>query len=249
MLRKAFITKSKFPVVRGVAALAVLLVLCYSASSARADSIQYTVNSGADSASIVFTAENGYLLAAVTNTSTSGVTQGMMVSGFSFNVDGTILNPTAFQEISGASISGLTKTTGAYSGGGTAFDYTSNITANTHWGDFSNSSKVVSLTALTGGQPNGMIIPNSGTTVNSFNSDFDPDLIGTIDFKLTDASLSTTTAISGDISNVNISFGTNPDATLTASVPSPTPEPGTLTLMGLGLAGLILVSRRRLIQA
>jgi hypothetical protein len=124
----------------------------------------------------------------------------------------------------------------------------------TRW-DATESGKTITLTTLTGGQPNRLIIgPDSsggyshgGTyNINSSVTNHNPTVLGTATFTLTVPGITSLSTIS----NIMFEFGTEGESIAGVIVPSSVtavPEPGSIAMLaGLAMTGTgVLLSRRR----
>jgi len=217
-----------------------------------------------------FTNGVGGIEITLTNTQSGTFAKGQAISDISFNVAGGLSTPTFFTQLVGnmfnpASNTAWTATTGS------AFNDTSTAgppNAIDHWG-FSptagpSGSPVLLATANSpvpgAGNPHYMVLPSSGTAGSGSslaNSNFFPFVNGPLEFFLTVPGVTaTTTLTTANFTNVQISFGTTPDATLDttgsgSSGPGPgppgsVPEPSTLTVvLGSCALGFLAVRARR----
>ncbi len=241
-----------------VFSLAVLsATLCWGGlcpSQAKADVIFTATGSGSDgalAATLDFKAVNGGLLVTVTNSlpSTSTVKRGEAISAFGFSVSG-LSTPTAFTELSGNKVNSA-GFGGTFPGTSTvtAFDDTSSTNVIDHWGFAASGASVALGTAgsvAAPGNPVYMILPAAGTTgpgASLSNGHFDPYVLGSASFFLSDAGITASTVLSAaNISGVTVGFGTSPDTTLAAQI---APEPASLILLAIGCVTLGAIGYRR----
>jgi hypothetical protein len=121
---------------------------------------------------------------------------------------------------------------------------------------YSISGDNISLTALSGGQPDELILPTpvaGGSkddgyyaSLNNGAQAHNPYTIGPAVFTLDLSGITANTSIS----DVTISFGTSGSELVlcTTQVPSPTPEPSSLVLLGTGILGAAFLLRRRMVS-
>jgi hypothetical protein len=217
--------------------------------SARSAPIEYLTPAAATTsgkqpvnAEAFFTLNNGSITLQLVNLYLNPTADSQLISGITFN-------------ITGASSSGSLKTTnsgsittigskGSYKAG--TSDPLTRWTANE-----AKKSTAITLTALSGGQPNHEIIgPDSlggfkgaGNygKANPSITNHNPVVLGSATFTITIAGVMTTSKLS----NVVFQFGTNPDAVVGQAY-IVTPEPSTALVPALaGVAGLASCLRRR----
>jgi hypothetical protein len=221
------------------------------------------------SASADFTFGSGTLTVTLTNTLAANNfrSAGQALSDISFtlsNAAGTLGSTSAsgqFGNISGTSrhhSSGVTVTY-TLADVQTKGHTTTTFLTPTRWlgaqryGSFSTSSNTIMLETLGGGQPSQMIAPsiaNGRTYANGNNGlqQFDAYVIGPATFTLDLSGVTPTTTVTA----ATFSFGTGPETFLSGVFSSPTPAPPSVVLLGLGGLGLALMliqSRRRLAAA
>ena len=247
------------------AIFAILILAAGSSALMSSDAVAASVSFGATGsdtdgsldATITFTAINGGIKITMSNDeSGTGFKRGQSISGLLFSVSG-ITAPSAFTELQGATFSPGSSWTS-----GTAFDDTSSASppnAIDHWGFQATGSNVVLATVngpSTTGNPVYMILPSSGTAgpgSSLINSNFDPYIVGPANFFLTVPGVTSSTALAGHITNVNVEFGTGPDKTLGTTVkttPAPLPAPfATGLLLTTGFVGYGLLRKRGAVGA
>jgi hypothetical protein len=241
-VRCARMLKSKsLSVLAGVAA--VLLLPLFATSGAQATPFYFNVTSPsggcseACAANAVITPGAGTLTVVLNDTEANPASAGDLLSSIEITPSGTLGTPTLTSQ------AGTLITVASTSG-----PYTTSPGPPDHWGVGTSSGQIVLETAGTfavGGAPINMIIgPANGSgdyTGNSSVTDghFSPYIDGTGTFVIADASITTSTTITG----VNFDFGTKPDTTLAGSVCTPgtancaVPAP----LIGHGLLVLLAV--------
>jgi hypothetical protein len=224
----------------GLATVALL-----AAFSAQA-SITYT-STGSDSdgsldGTAQFTFGAGYVTIVLDNLVTgSQLSQGQAVSGVTFNVAGVTSSSTFGQTFSGNAVDLV--------GNGTttpvpADDSLPNWLVNPTAG---NIELAVTGVIGSGGKPEDMIIPGGTTYVPGIDS-HNPYALGSATFTLTSSLFTTSTTIS----DVDILFGTSPDAVLAAQPPTPpsVPEPttvfaGAMLLLPFGIGAIRALRKDR----
>jgi hypothetical protein len=230
----------------------------------RASAVTFNTLPGSDSdgklaATVTFTAVNGGIEISVTNTETGTIAKGQAISALAFSVAG-LKTPTLFSEFTGKSVSSSSFTPGAAFPSGsqtiTKFDdtYKSGADVIDHWGFSTKGSSVTLATAGAGsgkGNPDYMILPSTGTagSGSSLNQGkFDPYVLGTANFFLKVAGVTTSTVLTAaNFTGLSVSFGTGPDKSLgtVPSAPHPVPEPSNMAIAGLGALGFIGYGLRR----
>jgi hypothetical protein len=198
----------------------------------------FSVSTDSLNASADFTPSAGSLTIALTDLLTADqvISAGQLVSDISFTVSGGT---------GSATVSSQTGTLIFLDSNGTVISSTSNAALD--WG-VSGTGGSYTLTALTGGQPNELIIGGTSTTTSYPNANgsitnqppnsFQPFIQGTGNYTLAIAGVTSTSTIS----NVVFSFGTQPETLVPAGVPEPSPI--VLALAGLGTLGLVSLRRR-----
>lgn len=217
----------------GAMAAGALLV---AAGSAQASLVTYTTSgpsvNGPVSASATITTAANSLTVSLSSLIANPTSAGQEVSGIIITLGsapGTLSNFTQ---------AGQLITIGS---GGTATNVSG---APTHWVD-SKSGSAITLTTLTGGQPDDLIIgTGSGgahpySNANSSIVNFNPQIQGTGTFTLSALGVTANTLVTG----VQFEFGTTPDLVLAGT--KSVPEPAAVILFGTGLLGLALARRRR----
>jgi len=223
---------------------------------------------GPISAKVSFTPLNGGIEIILTNTATGTFAKGQAISDLSFTVAGGLSAPTFFTELIGRMFNPSSNTAWTATSG-TAFDDKSPTTttpppnAIDHWGFQPTGSSVLLATANSpvpgAGNPHYMVLPSSGTAgpgSSLANSNFFPFVNGPLEFLLTVPGVTTSTTLTtANFTNVQISFGTGPDATLNTTGsgssgggggPGMVPEPSTLTVaLGCCALGFLAVRARR----
>lgn len=214
------------------------------AAGGHANTIDFTTPAGSTdsdgelSAEAIVTAIAGGVTVTLNDLLQNPKSAGQLVSGLEFNITDTT---------GGASVgssSGVLATIG--SGG----SYTpGTATSLSHWAA-SLSGSTVTLTTLSGGQPNELIIgPDSAggfaglglyNNANSSIHNFNPSVLGTATFTLSIPGVTANSTISG----VGIEFGTGPEAII-GPPPTIVPDGGsTLTLLGTALLGVTFLGRK-----
>jgi hypothetical protein len=203
---------------------------------AQANSITLTVNGtdsdGPVSAVAVVTPGAGEVTITLTDLLANPQSAGQLISGLNFD----ITDVTGVNSVSG---SGELVT---ITGGGPASPTGS--TSLTHWAA-TLSGSTVTLTTLSGGQPNQMIIgpaDSSGkySAANASIENFNPSVLNTATFTIF---LNGSVTAASTISDIQIQFGTGPEATL-PNTPSVPDGGSTVALLGFALCGIGLVGRK-----
>jgi hypothetical protein len=184
---------------------------------------------GALNAQANFTISNGQIQVTITNLLAPAtiISIGQSVSDLSFTISnspGTDTSNTAAGQLVNFDDSSHQVTAAA----GTPDRWISSST-----GGFSISGDTILLEAIGHGQPTELILPSDvGGRYPSGNSSLDvhsPDIDGPATFTLNLTGVKSTTTIS----NVEFSFGTGPDTTLSGTESSsPVPEPSSILLLG-----------------
>lgn len=227
-----------------VAALAVIVAVAGAAQGSIIYSYNGTVPDGPVSAQATFTPGNGSITVVLTDLLQNPTSDGQLISGVQFNISGATTNG-SLSTVN----SGLISTINTNSGG----TYTAGVTdALTRW-KANESGTQITLTTLSGGQPNSLIIgpdnmngfnPAVGayTNANSSVLQHNPAVLGTGTFVITAPGVTT----DSQLSDVAFQFGTQPvsrDGTR-GSIP----EPATLVIWSVlgAICGLRVWRRRRL---
>jgi hypothetical protein len=211
---------------------------------------------GPISGTVTFSAGPGVLNVTLTNTQPNGsqmhLGQGLSDVSFTYIPPTGLSNqPTALSALSGVGFdaTGLAMGTAWTLASGTPFSGSPTSSSPpglpTHWVFNPSGFPVTTLaTANVGGGAPNMIFPSSGIVEDGLsNGNQNPLYIGPTIFQLTVPDLTAGTNLTAaNFSNVTLSFGTAPDATLPAGV---VPEPSTLAIAGLGALGFIGYGLRR----
>ncbi len=232
-----------------------LLFIVLTNPGARADLIYTAQSSTANSdgpveAQGTFTPGNGVITIVLQDLQSGIHSAGQEVSQLLFSVGGGLPTPTGFTQLQGNTISFAKN--GSVSG--TGFDSASGPGSGPllHWG-FATSSGNVTLETVgnvaAGGQPNHMIVgpnPNPNASLHNFN----PHFADSATFTLTEPGVTSSTVLTAsEIFNVQIGFGTGPEAVLEAVLVSqntPVPEPRTIAMLlsgGVCTAGVLACRR------
>ena len=225
--------------ITGSAVLGMLL-----AAGVQANTIDFTTPSGSSdsdgpvSAEAIVTAIAGGVTVTLNDFLQNPKSAGQLVSGLEFNITDTT---------GGASVGGSSGILATIGSGGSYTPGTA--TSLSHWAA-SLSGSTVTLTTLSGGQPNQMIIgPDSAggfaglglyNNANASIHNFNPSVLGTATFTL---SIPGVTALS-TISGVNIEFGTGPEGIIGTPPPSVADGGSTVALLGIALLGVTFVGRK-----
>jgi hypothetical protein len=213
-------------VVLGV--LFVLGLFAVSVQSAQAITIGtpsgYTLSGLPVNATASFTLNEGSISLTLTNLQQNPTSIAQLISGITFNV-------------SGASGSGglTTVNSGLVSTISAGGSYTAGVSDPlTRW-TASQLETLITLTTLSGGTPNRLIIGPAGySNANpSITGVHNPSVLESATFNITIPGVTSTSTLS----NVTFLFGSGPTAV-------PVPIPGALLLFGPGVAGLIALRRR-----
>ncbi|MHB1559129.1 MAG: PEP-CTERM sorting domain-containing protein [Isosphaeraceae bacterium] len=246
---------------KATAAVAVLVAAASMATApatARAGSITYITSSGASTtgglvdAKAVFTLGNGTINITLSNLLPNPKADSQLISGLNFDLTGATYSVTSL-----ASSGDMTMLASA--GHNKGYTYSGKTSTNPlpAWeaaSSTANSNTAITLSALTGGKPSGLIIgpdssggfPTSGSYTNANSSIGEhPDVVlGTATFTI---DISGVTA-SSQLSEVNFVFGTENPPTGNLVAGQSVPEPSTM-VMGLSatamVAGVLIRRRRR----
>lgn len=221
------------------------LAFLVGGQSARAEILWYTptgatTGGGSVSAQAGFTVSTNFVTIALTNLEPNVGNIAQEISGLRFNVSGGTSSGAL-----ATSNSGPISTIDTGNGGA----YTSGVSDSlTRW-TATESGATVTLTTLSGGQPNRLIIgpddhggfdPTIGkyAAANSSIDTHNPNILGTATFALTVPGATS----SSSIDHVVFLFGSIPGSN---EVQGQVPEPSTLLLLGAGLLCLLCAWRKR----
>jgi hypothetical protein len=238
-------TKEDGRMKRATWVLASLALLLGSVGQAKADMIYEVSGSGSDGALAAeadFSIGNGTITVVLKNLQTNLGSAGQAISGLTFTASG-LQSPAGLSLVSYSGDAVNVNADGSITDFGTT-TYSGSILSNGHWGAFSSNG----MTALTGGQPDHMILgpPKYATNGNVVGKgQFNPWFENSATFVLNAPGVTTDSTIS----NVDFFFGTGPDSHLNGVPKSVvTPAPPSVILLGVGavsIAGFAALSRRR----
>jgi len=222
-----------------------LTSLLVGIGQAKADLV-YTLNdttNGVSATADFAITSNGFVIT-ITNTESNTADAGHAISQFSFAINSASLGTvTSFSELAGVET--------AFTGSTTPVDNTSAGSLKLHW-QFSGSGPFL-LDALSGAQPNHLIVAAGSTPNSSLTNNHTPSFIGATQFFFT-TSTAPTSLSRDDITGFQFAFGTMAEVPLESASGSGTshqgivtPEPSTiaLALSGLAATGFVGIRRHR----
>ncbi len=251
----------KFSMAKALPLLALLSVSTAFGSTA----YTFTSNSGSNSYKVIITVDSlgiggtgDLIVQLINNTAAStNAADTTMLSGVYFTLSGSVgaLNtPTSWY--SGTSSSDTSDPVVTLSQDGTYTTTYTNLSQMSssalRWKNLGSGDNV-DLSTLTGGSPNELIMGALGGTFNHSVTNHNPTIVGGATFVFANvAGISSATTVSsvyfdqGTAASPSNANGPNTEtAALTSTVTTAAPEPASFGLIGLGLAGVTMLARKR----